>query len=45
MSHEHNNISFDHVFIKKIEPSVILDIMNNFKENTAADLDRVSVKI
>jgi len=44
MSHKHNNILFDDIFLKKIEPSVILEIINNFKKDTAAGLDRASVK-
>jgi len=45
MSCEHNNISFDDVFLKKIKPSIILEIINNFNEDTAAGSDKVTVKI
>jgi len=33
-SHVPNNVSFNEVFLKKIESSDILDIINSFKDDT-----------
>jgi len=40
-----NNFSFDNLFIKKIENSDILKIVHNFKDDTTAGFDRITIKI
>lgn len=44
-SHGYKNVSFNEAFIKKIESKVLLDIINNYKDDTSAGLDKVFVKI
>jgi len=45
INHIHKNVSYNDVFLKKIESSDILDIINSFKDDTAAGLNKVSLKI
>lgn len=46
MNREHKQISFNDIFLKKkIEPSDTLETINNFKEDSEAGVDIVSVKI
>lgn len=45
ISQEHKISSFNEVYLKKIESSDILDIINKFNDDTAVGLDKVSVKI
>jgi hypothetical protein len=40
-----HNFSFDNLFNKKIENSDILKVVDNFKDDTAAGFDRVTIKI
>lgn len=44
-SNINNNFSSNNLFIKKIENSDILKIVDNFKDDTAAGFDRITIKI
>lgn len=39
------NLSFNQHFLKEIERTEVLKIINNFKDKTAAGFDKISVKL
>lgn len=45
LSQDHKNVSFDEVYHKKIELSDTLDDITDYNDNTAAQLDKISVKV